>query len=67
MPKIQTYITCMTVHMVTAELCYECITRSCYITNFVKHVRSTSPDMMLVDEELYVVQSLEESILNVCG
>ncbi|GFU98892.1 hypothetical protein TNCV_3381381 [Trichonephila clavipes] len=55
--------------MVVAELRYECITCSFlidedriteffsgYITNFVKHVRSTSPDMMLVDEVLYAVQ-----------
>ncbi|GFT75890.1 hypothetical protein TNCV_851711 [Trichonephila clavipes] len=28
-----------------------------YIVNFVKHVRLTSPDMMLDNEELYAVQS----------
>ncbi|GFS99033.1 hypothetical protein TNCV_1890431 [Trichonephila clavipes] len=50
--------------MITADLLYKCITRSflineCriteffsgYIVNFVRHVRSTQPDMMLVDEE----------------
>ncbi|GFW40237.1 hypothetical protein TNCV_1696451 [Trichonephila clavipes] len=30
---------------------------SSYIFNFVKHFRSSSPDMMLIDEELYVVQA----------
>ncbi|GFU91046.1 hypothetical protein TNCV_4923771 [Trichonephila clavipes] len=56
--------------MVTVELRYECITcrfliDECWITNlfrgyivnFVKHVRSMSPDIMLVDEELYAVQA----------
>ncbi|GFW72344.1 hypothetical protein TNCV_703811 [Trichonephila clavipes] len=66
---MQTGITCTALKMVTTELFYEYITRSflideCRITeffsdytvNFVKHVRSTSPDMMPIDEELYVVQ-----------
>ncbi|GFV43960.1 hypothetical protein TNCV_492851 [Trichonephila clavipes] len=65
MTKMQTGITCTAYQMVTAELRYECIMRSflideCritevfngYIVNFVKHIPSTSPDMMLVDEEL---------------
>ncbi|GFY14690.1 hypothetical protein TNCV_647341 [Trichonephila clavipes] len=56
---------CTAVQTVTAELLYECIMRiflldecritecfSGYIVNFVKHVPSTSPDMMLVGEEL---------------
>ncbi|GFU47223.1 hypothetical protein TNCV_3000301 [Trichonephila clavipes] len=30
---------------------------SFYIVNFVKQVRSTSPDMMLIDEEMYTVQA----------
>ncbi|GFS84362.1 hypothetical protein TNCV_4605741 [Trichonephila clavipes] len=64
--KKQTRITCTAMQMVIAELRYECITRSflideCriteffngYIVSFVKHVCSTSPDMMLVNEELY--------------
>ncbi|GFV64879.1 hypothetical protein TNCV_3847441 [Trichonephila clavipes] len=59
---------------VRPELRYECITRSflinecritkCfsgYIVNFVKHVCSTSSDMMLVDEELYEVQSWKKA------
>ncbi|GFV27215.1 hypothetical protein TNCV_869451 [Trichonephila clavipes] len=70
MPKMQTCITCTAVQMVTAELRYECITRSfqideCriteffsgYIVNFVKHVRSTSPDMMLIDDETYAIHA----------
>ncbi|GFW34571.1 hypothetical protein TNCV_952011 [Trichonephila clavipes] len=60
MPKMQT---CRLVQMVTAELRYECFTRtflidqcriaelfSGYIINFVKHVRFTSSDVMLVNE-----------------
>ncbi|GFV67056.1 hypothetical protein TNCV_357401 [Trichonephila clavipes] len=56
--------------MVAAELRYECITRSflideCRITEFysgcvvnsMKHVRSTSPSMMLVNKDLYAVQA----------
>ncbi|GFX53783.1 hypothetical protein TNCV_1597291 [Trichonephila clavipes] len=47
--------------------------RRCWITeffigynfNFVKHIRSTSPDTMLVEKELYTVPNLGESILNV--
>ncbi|GFT14348.1 hypothetical protein TNCV_4003511 [Trichonephila clavipes] len=63
--------------MVTAELLYECITHSflideCritelfsgYIVNFVKHVRSMPPDVMLVDKDLYAVQAWKKSILN---
>ena len=63
--------------MVTAELRYECITHrfqidqcrikelfSDYICNLVKHIRSTSPDMKLIAEELYN-PSLEEIILNI--
>ncbi|GFV12984.1 hypothetical protein TNCV_3175191 [Trichonephila clavipes] len=59
--------------MVTTELRYECITLSFlideylitelfsgYIVNFVKQVRLTSPDMMLVNEELYAVQGWNE-------
>ncbi|GFV86489.1 hypothetical protein TNCV_2156821 [Trichonephila clavipes] len=65
MPKMKTGITCTAEQMVTAEMRYECITRSflideCRFTEFfsgyivnVKHVRSTSPDMMLVDQERY--------------
>ncbi|GFS92877.1 hypothetical protein TNCV_1162551 [Trichonephila clavipes] len=50
--------------------CYECITRSfliddcritelssCFINNFVKHICSTSSDMMLVDKVLYTIQA----------
>ncbi|GFX99929.1 hypothetical protein TNCV_259661 [Trichonephila clavipes] len=57
--------------MVTVKLRYEYITRSflideCRITeffsgfivNFIKHVCSTSPGMMLVDKELHAVQSI---------
>ncbi|GFV67464.1 hypothetical protein TNCV_4621451 [Trichonephila clavipes] len=60
--------------MVTAELCYECMTRSflideCriteffsgYIVNFMKHVRSMLPDMMLDDNQ----SKPGKSILNV--
>ncbi|GFW06412.1 hypothetical protein TNCV_2187471 [Trichonephila clavipes] len=77
MSKKQTCITCTAVQMVTAELRYECITCSflideCRITecfsgyiNNMKRVHSTSPDMMLVDEELYAVQDWKKSILNV--
>ncbi|GFW08324.1 hypothetical protein TNCV_1656381 [Trichonephila clavipes] len=64
--------------MVTVELHYECITRSfrineCLITdlfsgdivNFVKCPHPTSPDMRLVNEELYAVQPVKkESVLN---
>ncbi|GFX19352.1 hypothetical protein TNCV_3014911 [Trichonephila clavipes] len=32
-----------------------------YIVNFVKHLCSTSPDMMLVDEELYAVQAWKKA------
>ncbi|GFU58719.1 hypothetical protein TNCV_932631 [Trichonephila clavipes] len=59
------------------KLRYECITCSflidecrvteffsSYIVNIVKHLRSTSPDMMLVDRAVRS-PSLEESILNV--
>ncbi|GFT38448.1 hypothetical protein TNCV_1195771 [Trichonephila clavipes] len=58
--------------MVTSLLRYECIMRSflideCRITelfsgcivNFVKHVRSTSSDMMLVDKDLYAVHRVQ--------
>ncbi len=74
MPKNQTCITCTAVQMVTAELRYECITRSLlidecriteffsgYIVNLVKQFRSTSPDMKLVDEELYAVQAWKKA------
>ncbi|GFT06523.1 hypothetical protein TNCV_3356441 [Trichonephila clavipes] len=60
--------------MVTAELRYEGITCSflideCriieffsgYIVNFVKHVRSESPDKTLVEEELYAVQAWKKA------
>ncbi|GFY24402.1 hypothetical protein TNCV_1014501 [Trichonephila clavipes] len=66
--------------MVTAELHYECITRrliidECRITEFfsgnivncAKHVHSTSPDMMLVDEELFPVQAWKKKHLERCG
>ncbi|GFY04733.1 hypothetical protein TNCV_419871 [Trichonephila clavipes] len=56
--------------MVQAELHNDFITRcflsnecrvteffSGYTVNFVKHVRSKSPDMLLADEELYAVQA----------
>ncbi|GFW43042.1 hypothetical protein TNCV_1474381 [Trichonephila clavipes] len=62
--------------MVTEELRYECITSnflidecriteffSGYIINFVKHVSSTSSDMLLVDEELCAVKP-QESLFN---
>ncbi|GFU07598.1 hypothetical protein TNCV_2225681 [Trichonephila clavipes] len=62
---MQICITCTAVQKVTAKLRYECITHSflinecriteffrSYIVNFVEPVRSTSPDMMLVNEEL---------------
>ncbi|GFS84565.1 hypothetical protein TNCV_4607181 [Trichonephila clavipes] len=65
MPKLQTCITRTAVLMVTVELQCECITHSflieeCWITEFfsgyivnsVKHVRSASPDVILVDEAL---------------
>ncbi|GFY05144.1 hypothetical protein TNCV_3270161 [Trichonephila clavipes] len=71
---MQTCITCMAVQMVTSELRYEYImcsflidecriteSFSGYIVNFVKHVRSTSPYMMLVDEELYAVQAWKKA------
>ncbi|GFV38428.1 hypothetical protein TNCV_4393091 [Trichonephila clavipes] len=32
-----------------------------YIVNFVKRIRSTSPDMMLVDEMLYAVQTWKKT------
>ncbi|GFW19432.1 hypothetical protein TNCV_1603261 [Trichonephila clavipes] len=60
--------------MVTAELRYECISRSFlideyrntevfsgYIINFMKHVRFTSPDTMRVDEELHPVQTWKKT------
>ncbi|GFV97668.1 hypothetical protein TNCV_2041751 [Trichonephila clavipes] len=69
MQKKQTCITCTAAQMVTAQLRYECMPRSflidecwiieffsCYIT-FMKYVRSTKSDMILVDEELYIVQA----------
>ncbi|GFV28921.1 hypothetical protein TNCV_3486631 [Trichonephila clavipes] len=59
----------------TTELRYERITRSIlideyriteffsgYIVNFVKHIRSTLPDMMLVDEELFHAEIVEVEI-----
>ncbi|GFX27058.1 hypothetical protein TNCV_439641 [Trichonephila clavipes] len=50
-------------------LIHECRTTeffSGYIVNFGKRVRSTSPGMMLMDEELAVLcPSLEEILLNV--
>ncbi|GFV16518.1 hypothetical protein TNCV_4785801 [Trichonephila clavipes] len=65
MPKRQT---CTDMQMVTAELRYDCIRRSFlinegqipefssgYIVNFVKHIRSSSLDMMLVNKELSFV------------
>ncbi|GFX98566.1 hypothetical protein TNCV_1501441 [Trichonephila clavipes] len=74
-PKTQACIPCTTVQMVTAELRYECVTRSfliddCriteffrgYIVNFGKHVRSTSSDMMLVEKEGVRSSNLEGSI-----
>ncbi|GFU52435.1 hypothetical protein TNCV_193081 [Trichonephila clavipes] len=73
MPKKQTCIRCTAVQMVTADLRYECFTRSflideCriteffsgYIVNFRKHVRSTSPNI-LVDNELNAVQAWKEA------
>ncbi|GFX12055.1 hypothetical protein TNCV_2998381 [Trichonephila clavipes] len=79
MPKLQTCIICTAVQMVTADLHYKCITRSfmidecpiteffsSYIVNFVKHFRSTSQDMMLVDEGRAIPSPrLEDNILNV--
>ncbi|GFX20213.1 hypothetical protein TNCV_1437731 [Trichonephila clavipes] len=72
MPKIQTCISCTAVKTATAELRYDCITLSflidkCRITEFfsgcivnvMKRVRSTSPDMIMVNEELYAVQALQ--------
>ncbi|GFY17689.1 hypothetical protein TNCV_1074241 [Trichonephila clavipes] len=63
-------MSCKARKMITTELPYECITRSflideCritelfrgYIVNFVKHVSSTSADMILDDEELYAIQA----------
>ncbi|GFS54793.1 hypothetical protein TNCV_3575441 [Trichonephila clavipes] len=71
--KNQTCITCTAVQMITAELRNECILSrslidecritgffSGYIVNCVKLVRSTSPEM-LVDEELYEVQTWKKS------
>ncbi|GFS64451.1 hypothetical protein TNCV_3956101 [Trichonephila clavipes] len=70
----KTCIICTTVQRVTTELRYEYITR-CYlidecritelfsgnIVNFVKHVRSTSPDIMLVDEKLYAIKAWKKA------
>ncbi|GFX60314.1 hypothetical protein TNCV_4740701 [Trichonephila clavipes] len=65
--------TCTAEQRLTAQLRYECFMHSFlineylitqffsgFIVNFVKHVRSTSPDMMLVNEELCAVQALKE-------
>ncbi|GFY12736.1 hypothetical protein TNCV_2449271 [Trichonephila clavipes] len=74
MQKIQTYITCTTKQMVMAELRDECKTLSflidecriteCfsgYIVNFLMHVRTRSPYITLVDEELYPVQAWKKA------
>ncbi|GFT55734.1 hypothetical protein TNCV_4313631 [Trichonephila clavipes] len=71
---MQTYILCTAVQMVTPELRYECITCcflideyqitelfSGYIVNFVKHVRFTSPDMMLYQTALYAVHAWKKA------
>ncbi|GFT55276.1 hypothetical protein TNCV_4611481 [Trichonephila clavipes] len=74
MSKMQICITCSVLQMVMAELRYEGIRRaflidecriaeffSRYIIIFVKHVLSTSPHMMLVDEDLYGVQNWKKA------
>ncbi|GFY05268.1 hypothetical protein TNCV_2207141 [Trichonephila clavipes] len=72
--KILTCITCTAVQMVIVELRNECITLSflleecqitesfsAYIVNFVRPVRFTSPDMMLVDKDLHAVQAWKKA------
>ncbi|GFX81626.1 hypothetical protein TNCV_4644661 [Trichonephila clavipes] len=74
LPKMQTCIICAAVQMVEAELRYNYIMRSfliddgritefCsrYNINFVEHVRSTSPEIALVDEELSADQAWKKS------
>ena len=63
MSKTQTCITCTAVQMVTVELHVSRTDQrvpdhrifSGYIVNLMKQVRSNSPDLKLVDEELYLI------------